>query len=61
MYCCLLFRIKRSGIDIFKTKQSYVGTEAIFTVKSIKLLQQAFQKRFIDISFTKRERLFIKN
>jgi len=43
-------RIKRSDIDIFKTNQSYIGTEAISTVKSIKLLQQVFQKRFIDTS-----------
>ena len=40
----------KTGIYVLKQIVNTVGTEATLTINPIELLQQAFQKRFIDTS-----------
>ena len=46
----LLLRLKGQALTFLKQIENTVGTEATSTINSIELLQQAFQKRFIDTS-----------
>ena len=46
----LLLRLKGQALTFLKQIENTVGTETTSTINSIKLLQQAFQKRFIDTS-----------
>ena len=46
----LLLRLKGQALTFLKQIENTVGTKATSTINSIKLLQQAFQKRFIDTS-----------
>ena len=46
----LLLRLKGQALTFLKQIENSIGTEATSTIKSIELLQQAFQKRFIDTS-----------
>ena len=44
----LLLRLKGQALTFLKQIENTIGTEATSTINSIELLQQAFQKRFID-------------
>ena len=46
----LLLRLKGQALTFLKQIENTVGTEATSSINSIELLQQAFQKRFIDTS-----------
>ena len=46
----LLLRLKGQALTFLKQIENTIGTEATSTISSIELLQQAFQKRFIDTS-----------
>ncbi|XP_065561221.1 GATA zinc finger domain-containing protein 4-like [Artemia franciscana] len=46
----LLLRLKGQALTFLKQIENSIGTEATSTINSIELLQQAFQKRFIDTS-----------
>ena len=46
----LLLRLKGQALTFLKQIENTIGTEATSTINSIELLQQAFQKRFIDTS-----------
>ena len=46
----LLLRLKGQALTFLKQIENTVGTETTSTINSIKLLQQTFQKRFIDTS-----------
>ena len=45
-----LLRLKRQALTFLKQIENTIGTEANSTINSIELLEQAFQKRFIDTS-----------
>ena len=46
----LLLRLKGQALTFLKQIENTIGTEATSTINSIELLQQAFEKRFIDTS-----------
>ena len=46
----LLLRLRGKALTFLKQIENTIGTEATSTIKSIELLQQAFQKRFTDTS-----------
>jgi len=46
----LLLTLKGQALTFLKQIENTIGTEATSTINSIELLQQAFQKRFIDTS-----------
>ena len=46
----LLLKLKGQALTFKKKNENSVGIEATSTINSVELLQQAFQKRFIDTS-----------